>query len=424
MDRFLIELSGDGAVVQLGARLADKPIVGVVLKLAKFEIGEGGNIWAGDAFRVLRHDAIDAPTLWEVDGVSADVGVVPVKDVDPAIRSDFHAEANPGEIVGRHEITPVSADVGGAIRFHIIGEDGMLVDVAHEELVAIFGGEGVGQIEAGSAVGGEVGVVADRLDGRVSVGIEVGTGLFVVDATLDDVEEVRDDATGGEAVAEVIEVEAPRIGEAASEDFEFASFGVEAPNTGVKVEAVVFRRTRFSDERVGENALATVEPAVGSPDEAVQSFMAVVHAPAIEKDFRFGIGNVVAICVGNKNKIRRGSEVDTTVSDRDTGSEGDFIVEEFLGVKDAVAIGVLKNLDAAELFVFVRASVNVVIVFYDPDAASGIEGKGDGFADVWFGGVNGNVESLRDGHLGDGFFGCEEGGVAGFVLLATVLGKR
>ena len=82
----------------------------------------------------------------------------------------------------------MSADVGGAVRFHIIGEDGMLVDVAHEELVAIFGGEGVGQIEAGSAVGGEVGVVADRLDGRVSVGIEVGTGLFMVNATLDDVE--------------------------------------------------------------------------------------------------------------------------------------------------------------------------------------------------------------------------------------------
>jgi hypothetical protein len=235
---------------------------------------------------------------------------------------------------------------------------------------------------------------------------------------------MRDDAAGGKAVAEVIEVEAPRIGEAASEDFEFASFGVEAPDTGVEVEAVVFGSARFSDEGVSENALATVEPAVGSPDEAVQSFMAVVHAPAIEKDFRFGIGNVVAICVGNKNKIRRGSEVDTTVSDRDTGSEGDFIVEEFLGVKDTIAIGILKNLDAAELFVFVRASVDVVIVFYDPDAASGIEGKGDGFADVRFGGVDRNVESLRDRHISDRFLGSEEGSVAGAVLLASVLGER
>jgi len=72
----------------------------------------------------------------------------------------------------------------------------------------------------------------------------------------------------------------------------------------------------------------------------------------------------------------------------------------------------------------VGAPVDVVVVFHDPDAAFGIESEGDGFADVWFGGVNGNVESLRDGHLGDGFFGREEGGVAGFMLLATVLGKR
>jgi len=424
VDGFSIKLSGNGAVVEFGASLADKPIIGVVLKLAKFKIGEGGNVWSSDAFRVLGQDAIDASTLWEVDGISADVGVVPVEDVDATIRSNFHTEANPGEIVGGHEITPVSADVGGAIWFHVIGEDGMLVDVAHEELVVVFGGEGIGQIEAGSAVRREVGVVADRLDGRVGVGVEVGAGLFVVDAALDDVEEMGDDAAGGKAVAEVIEVEAPRIGEAASEDFEFASFGVEAPDAGVEVEAVVFGSARFPDEGVGENALAAVEPAVGSPDEAVQSFVAVVHAPAVEKNFGFGVGNIVAIGVGNENKIRRGSEVDTTVSDRDTGSEGDFIVEEFLGVKDAVAIGVLKNLDAAELFVFVRASVDVVIVFYDPDASPGVEGKGNGFADVRLGGVDGNVESLRDGHFGYGFLGREEGSVAGAVLLATVLGKR
>ena len=300
----------------------------------------------------------------------------------------------------------------------------MLVDIAHEEVVAVFGGEGIGQIKASSAVRREVGVVADRLDGRIGVGVEVGAGLFVVDAALDDVEEVGDDATGGKAVAEIIEVEAPRIGEATCEDFEIAGLGVEAPDASIEVEAVVLRRTRFSDERVGKNALATVEPAVGSPDETVEGFVAVLHAPAVEKNFGFGVGNVVAISVGNENEIRRRAEVDPTVSDGNTGGEGDLVVEEFFGVEDAVAIGVLKNLNAAELFVFVGASVDVVVVFHDPDAAFGIESEGDRFADVRFGSVDGNVESLRDGHLGDRFLGCEEGGVARFVLLATVLGKR
>ena len=300
----------------------------------------------------------------------------------------------------------------------------MLVDVAHEELVAVFGREGVGQIEAGSAVRREVGVVADRLDGRVSVGIEVGTGLFVVDATLDDVEEVGDDAAGGEAVAEIIEVEAPRIGESTGEDFEFASLGVEAPDPGVEIDTIVFGSARLSNEGVGENALATVEPAVGSPDETVEGFVAVMHAPAVEKNFGFGVRNIVTIRVGDEDKIRWSSKVNTTVSDCDTGSEGDFVVEEFFGIEDAVAISILENLDAAELLVLVRASIDIVIVFHDPNAPPGVKGKGDGFADVRFGGIDRNVESLRDRHIGYRFLGSEKGSVAGAVLLATVLGKR
>ena len=78
MDGLPVELSGNGAMVEFGASLADKPIIGVVLKLAKFKIGERGNVRASDAFRVLGHDAIDASTLREVDGISADVGVMPI----------------------------------------------------------------------------------------------------------------------------------------------------------------------------------------------------------------------------------------------------------------------------------------------------------------------------------------------------------
>ena len=78
MDHFLIKLSGNGAVVEFGTGLADEPIVRVVLKLAKFKIGERGNVRASDAFRVLGHDAIDASTLREVDGISTDVGVMPI----------------------------------------------------------------------------------------------------------------------------------------------------------------------------------------------------------------------------------------------------------------------------------------------------------------------------------------------------------
>lgn len=422
MDGFFVEFVREGAVVEFGAGLADIPIVGVVLEGAEFEVGEGGDVGAGDLFGALGHDAVDASAVGEVDGVSADVGVVPVEDVDAAVGSDFHAEADPGEVVGGHEVAAVASDVGGAVGVHVVNEDGVLVDVAHEELVAVGGGEGVGEVEAGAAVGGEVGVVADGLDGVVGVGIKVGAGLFVVVASLHDVEEVGDDAAGCEAVADVIEVEAPGVGEAAGEDFEFLGFGVEAPDAGVEVETVFFGCAWFSDEGVGEDALAAVEPAVGSPDEGVEGFVPVLHAPSVVKDFGFGVGDVVAVCVGNEDEVGWGAEVDAAMADGDAGGEGEFVVEEFFGIEDAIAIGVLKNLDAAELFVFVGASVDVVVVLDDPDAAAGVVGEGDGFADVGFGSVDGDLEVFGDGHFGDGFLGTEEGGVAGAVLFASVLG--
>ena len=84
--------------------------------------------------------------------------------------------------------------------------------------------------------------------------------------------------------------------------------------------------------------------------------------PLTDGKLAFTTRNIVAIGVGNKNEIGRSAEKDPAVSDRDTGSEGDFVVEELLGVEDTVAVGVFKNLNATELFVFVGAPVDVVVV--------------------------------------------------------------
>ena len=424
MDRFFIELTGDGAVVEFGASLADEPIVGVVLESTKFEVGESWYIGSGDAFGPLWHDAVDASGVGEVDVVSADVGVVPVEDIDSAVGANFHTEADPSEVIGGHEVAAVSTNVARAIGVHVVDEDGVLVDVAHKELVAVFRGKGIGEIEAGAAVSGKVGVVADGLDGVVSVGIEVGSGLFVINSALDDVEEVWDDTAGGETVTEIVKVEAPGVGEAAGEDFEFLGFGVEAPDAGVEIKALFFSCTRLADEGVGEDALAAVEPTVGTPDEAVQSFVSVLNTPAVEENFGLGVGDVVAIRIGNEDEVRRCAEVDAAVADGDAGGEGDFVVEELFCVEGAVAVSVFEDLDAAKLFVFVGASVDVVVVFDDPDAAAAIISEGDGFADVGLGGVDRDFEIFGDVHGGDGLLGSEEGGVAGAVLFTAVLGER
>ena len=98
--------------MKFGASLADIPIVGMVLQGAKFEIGKSGDVRAGDLFGALGHDAVDASALGEVDGISADVGVVPIENVDATIGSNFHAESDPGEVVGGHEVAAVSTNVG------------------------------------------------------------------------------------------------------------------------------------------------------------------------------------------------------------------------------------------------------------------------------------------------------------------------
>ena len=74
----------------------------------------------------------------------------------------------------------------------------MLVDVAHEELVAVLLREGVGEVEARSAVRGLVDVVTAGLDVVVDKLVHVLPALLVVDAALDDMKQVRDDAACGD----------------------------------------------------------------------------------------------------------------------------------------------------------------------------------------------------------------------------------
>ena len=75
-----------------------------------------------------------------------------------------------------------------------------------------FCGKSIGQIEACAAVSRKMRVVADRLDVVVDVRIHVWAALLVIDAALNDVEQVRDHAAGGESLAVVVEVESPGVG--------------------------------------------------------------------------------------------------------------------------------------------------------------------------------------------------------------------
>ena len=135
-------------------------------------------------------------------------------------------------------------------------------------------------------VAGVVAVVGDGLDVVVGVGVEVLAGLPLVAGAGNDVKDVRDDAGGGEEVAILVVVEAPGVAGAVGKDFELVPDGVIAPDAGVERDALVGRRARLADFAVREDAVAAVEPAVGSPDEAVERFVRVFVAPAVEQLLR------------------------------------------------------------------------------------------------------------------------------------------
>ena len=136
---------------------------------------------------------------------------MPVQDVHAAVGTNFDAESDPGQVVGRHEVITMLADETGTAGLEHIGQDGMLVDVAHEQPVAVLLRKRVGQVEACPAVSRQVRMITNCLDVVVNVRIHVRATLLVIHASLDDVEQVRDDAAGGCRLAVIVEVDSPRV---------------------------------------------------------------------------------------------------------------------------------------------------------------------------------------------------------------------
>ncbi len=66
---------------------------------------------------------------------------------------------------------------------------------------------------------------------------------------------------------------------------------------------MVIGRAGLADARVGEDAVAAVEPAVRAPGERVQGFVGVLISPAVEQDLRRAVGPVVAVLVGDEEEL-------------------------------------------------------------------------------------------------------------------------
>lgn len=415
----------------------------------QFDIGHFSHIRLHRLVGVGVLDAVDAAVgavpLFGV-GVMAVLLVVPVDDVNGAVGAVLEID---GDVFGigaeRHVASGVDGVEAGAFAEIDLLVDLVAVEIVREEATAIFGGPIVTVINHGADVGmaavngiaaalpcptgavvvtgggekviAEFGEIAGRV-GDDEVGI-ICVGLVPKDTALNDMGGAAATpvaaAMGHKNLAVLVVIEPPLVAAAFGEDFEFVANGMIAPDTGAEFGAFFLGSAGLADLRVIEDALVAVKPAVRSPHEAVEAFVRVLVAEAIEQDLRFAVRFVVAIFVGDEEEVRSRTDPDAAETDFEPADEIQAFGEDFAGFKFTVAIGVFENDELIEPLPFGLAD-RIAVGFGHPDAAALIESHGDRLMDVGFGDDGLGFEAGREIHLGEGVLGGIGGGVAEVVL--------
>ncbi len=97
-------------------------------------------------------------------------------------------------------------------------------------------------------------------------------------------------------------------------------------------------RTRLADAGVGENTVAAVKPAVRAPGEAVERFVSIMLAPAVEQDLGRSVGPVVAVAVGDEKEMRGRADPDAAETDFQAAHQIQVVGEHLARVEPAVVI--------------------------------------------------------------------------------------
>ena len=252
--------------------------------------------------------------------------------------------------------------------------------------------QGIGTMDAAAGV---VRVVGDGLDVVVGERIEMLASLTLVTGAGEDVVKVRDDAGRVEELAVCVVVEPPRIARTLGEDLEDVAGRVIAPDAGVDLLALGFGRTRLADDGVREHAVVTVEPAVRTPDEAIERLVRVMEAPAVEQHDRLA-GLIVGV-LRDEKELRGRADPDAAVTDFDARDEIEtFLEDRDLGVR-AILLYVLEDQDAVGALP-VRTLLRIGHAFHDPKTAAFVEAHRDRLDHLGFGRDERDLEAFRQRH--------------------------
>ena len=247
-------------------------------------------------------------------------------------------------------------------------------------------------------------VVRDRLDVAVGEAVEVLSGLAVVVAALDDMIQVGNHAGGDEGVADVVEIETPLVAHALGKHLEEFLRRMIAPHGSVERRALGVARAGASDVGMREHALVSVEPSIGSPHEAVQRFVRILPAPAVEHRLRRAVRDVVTIAIRNEQEVGRAAHPHAAVPDGDAAREIELIVEHRRAVMAAVAVGIFHHQDPVAA---VRGPGGVGVVLHHPEAAALIDRERDRLVHRRLAREGHGAKAGRERHGACGFLGGE-----------------
>ena len=212
MNGRLIEVSRNGAVVKNGTGLTNIPVVGMSLHLNQFDITKLFQIEGFGTLHSFGHDPIDPSGIGEFDLTSTNILIVPIQNVDSSIWTGLHTESDPGQIICEQKVIPMLTNEARTLWHHVVDQNRMFMNIAHEKLIPIFFGKNISQIEPGSAMSRFVGMIPDSLYVIIYERVYILFALLVINAALYHMKEMWNHTTSSKSLPHVIEIKTPGVG--------------------------------------------------------------------------------------------------------------------------------------------------------------------------------------------------------------------
>ncbi len=120
--------------------------------------------------------------------------------------------------------------------------------------------------------------------------------------------------------------------------------------------------------------MCNIDPVVEAGHGIVHGVLWIGHRESGEHDAA-DIGLAIAIGVFEIQQVRRISDQDALLPAHHAGGHGELICKDGRAVRDAVAVGILEQLDPAEALLRIQ---RIAAIFDDEDPSVLVEIHGDG----------------------------------------------